>query len=170
MGGVVSHPGHQAVSTGYSRVATIADVRQVADNMRQEDIDEVQAQSGMAPRESLLLAYMRSKPCHAMVSRSGAVIGLWGVVPEGDGVGRIWMLGTDGMVDDSIDRKTFLRLSIKYLEELHQQFAVLFNEIDARNTVHLEWLRRMGFTFVRYHSKYGVEGRPFYEFCRMSHV
>ena len=113
---------------------------------------------------------MCSDPCLSLISRHGTVIGMWGVVPQSDRVGRIWMLGTDAMFDDAIDRRTFLREAVKYVEELHQRYTVLFNEIDARNKVHMRWLRWMGFTFVRYRPNYGAEGRPFYEFCRVSHV
>lgn len=142
----------------------------MAGNMRQADADEVKAQSGHTPAESLLKGFMCSDPCLSLISRHGTVIGMWGVVPQGDRVGRIWMLGTDAMFDDAIDRRTFLREAVKYVEELHQRYTVLFNEIDARNKVHMRWLRWMGFTFVRYRPNYGAEGRPFYEFCRVSHV
>ena len=81
------------------------------------------------------------------------------------------MLGTQAMFDDDKDRRTFLRQSKEMLRELHQQFILLFNEVDARNTTHIRWLRWMGFIFVRYRPNYGAEGRPFYEFCRVtSHV
>lgn len=138
--------------------------------MREEDVAEVRAQSGATPGQALLLAYLRSELCMSMISRHGNVIGMWGVVPEGDKVGRIWMLGTQAMLDDSQDRRTFLRQSKDMLRELHHRFALLFNEVDARNTVHIRWLRWMGFTFVRYRPNYGAEGRAFYEFCKVSHV
>ena len=80
------------------------------------------------------------------------------------------LLGTDAMLDDLQDQRTFLRQSKEVLRELHHQFILLFNEVDARNTVHIRWLRWMGFTFVRYRPNYGTEGRPFYEFCKVSHV
>jgi hypothetical protein len=155
---------------GYTRKARLSDIRVVADNMRAEDVAEVKAHSGALPDQALLASYLHSQPCMSIVSRHGNVIGMWGVVPQGDKVGRIWMLGTQAMFDDEKDRRTFLRQSKEMIRELHHQFTLLFNEVDARNKVHVRWLRWMGFTFVRYRPNYGVEGRPFYEFCRVSHV
>ena len=156
--------------TAHCRRTQPSDIRIVADSMRAEDVAEVKAHSGLDPDQALLLSYFHSEPCLSIVSRHGDVIGMWGVVPQEDRTGRIWMLGTDAMLDDLQDRRTFLRQSKEVLRELHHQFILLFNEVDARNTVHIRWLRWMGFTFVRYRPNYGTEGRPFYEFCKVSHV
>jgi hypothetical protein len=36
--------------------------------------------------------------------------------------------------------------------------------------VHIRWLKWMGCTFIKRHSTYGVEQRPFLEFVRLKHV
>lgn len=167
MGRVVSSP-CQEVVTAYTRPTRLEDIPVVADTMRAEDIAEVKAQSGNTPRQALLFCFFASKPCMTMVSRHGHLMGMWGVVPEGEMSGRIWMLGSQAMLDDVSDRRVFLRESIKVLSRLHGQYPVLFNQVDARNKVHVRWLQWMGFTFIQEHPNYGAEGRQFLEFCRMS--
>jgi len=135
--------------------------------MREEDVAEVKAQSGQSPREAMLYCFMLSNPCMAMVGRKGNVVGVWGVVPQGHMAGRIWMLGCQSMLDDNGDRRTFLKESKLQLAKLHEQYPVLFNVVDARNEVHVRWLRYMGFTFIRKHPNWGPEGRLFYEFVRI---
>lgn len=156
--------------TGYTRPCRVNDIPVLADTMRPEDVAEVRAQSGSTPREALLFCFFKSKPCMTMVGRRGNVVGMWGVVPFDDMSGRIWMLGAQAMLDDASDKRTFLRQSKLILEELHAVYPVLFNHVDARNKVHIKWLQWMGFTFIQEHPNYGAEGRPFFEFCRMSHV
>lgn len=156
--------------TGYTRPSTAQDVQLVADTMRQEDVAEVLAQSGFTPLQALMHCILHSKPCHSMISRHGHVMGMWGVVPVNEMSGRIWMLGTQGMVDDRQDRRQFLREARRILPQLHARYPVLFNHVDARNQIHIRWLRWMGFTFIQEHPNYGPEGRLFFEFCRMNHV
>lgn len=144
----------------------------VADNMRQADIDELQAGSGVTPRESLLYSFMMGRPCMTMIGHDGAEIGMWGVVPDGryEKAGRIWLLGTDALVEDGRNRVRFLKEAKRELARMEQQYDVLWNYMDARNTVHIEWLRWMGFTFICERPNYGTEGRLFLEFCKVSHV
>ena len=167
MGRVVSQPGQEAVTRAHQRPSTILDVSWVADGMRQADVEEVKAQSGLTPRESLLYSFFMSSPCMTIVSRHGDPIGMWGVVPEGQTAGRIWMLGRDEMLTDVHDKWEFLRQSRIHLANLHAMYPVLFNFVDARNAVHLRWLRWMGFTFISRNDNYGPEKRTFYEFVRI---
>jgi len=105
-----------------------------------------------------------------MLGRSGKPVGMWGVVDQGDGLGRIWLLATDELVTDKPNSIQFLRQAKPWLKAMLERYDVLFNYADARNEVHLKWLRWMGFTFIAKHSNYGHEGRTFLEFVRMSHV
>ena len=95
------------------RPSILSDVAIVADNMRKEDVAEVKAQTGACPKGGLLYAYFMSKPCLTTVSRHGHLMSMGGVVPEGKNMGRIWLLGSQSMFDDSIDKRWFLRSSKK---------------------------------------------------------
>lgn len=171
MGGLVSLPSPAPVRL-YTRPSVPADILVVADNMRQADRDEVKAGLGCDPRETLAYCFFLGKPCMTVVGRSGEPVALWGVVPDGKypEAGRIWLLGTDDLVEDSANRVRFLKESKKELALIETQYQVLFNFMDARNVVHRRWLRWMGFTFIAEHPNYGAEGRLFLEFCKVSHV
>lgn len=112
------------------------------------------------------------KPCMTLVSYTNAPMGMWGVIPDGKfpQAGRIWMLGTDELVQDSRNRVRFLKECKRELERMLTQYDVLWNYMDARNVVHKNWLEWMGFTFIAERPNYGTEGRLFLEFCKVSHV
>jgi len=169
MGRVVSHQGRAHV-TGHTRPSVVADILPVATAMRTEDQAEVKAGCGQTPAEALLFCYFKGSPCMTMLGRSGKPVGMWGVVDQGDGLGRIWLLATDELVTDKPNSIQFLRQAKPWLKAMLERYDVLFNYADARNEVHLKWLRWMGFTFIAKHSNYGHEGRTFLEFVRMSHV
>ena len=156
--------------TGYTRPATVHDIMPVATAMREEDKAEVMAGCGQSPDHALLFCYFKGAPCMTMVGRSGNPVGMWGVVDQGEGLGRIWLLATDELVQDRQNSIQFLRQAKPWLKTMLERYQVLFNYADARNTVHIKWLRWMGFTFIAKHSNYGDEGRPFLEFVKVSHV
>ena len=39
--------------------------------------------------------------------------------------------------------------------------------VDARNELHIKWLKFMGFKFIQRHENFGVAKLPFYEFLRI---
>tara|TARA_B100000287_G_scaffold408067_1_gene434070 strand:- start:357 stop:818 length:462 start_codon:yes stop_codon:yes gene_type:complete len=149
------------------RPSLLSDVPVVAENMRKEDVDEVKAHTGGCPKGSLLYAYFMSKPCLTVISRHGHLMAMGGVVPEGENIGRIWLLGCQSMFDDSIDKRWFLRKSKEKLAEMQSLYPLLFNMVDARNEVHVNWIRWLGFTFIKKHLEWGPEQMMFYEFVRI---
>jgi hypothetical protein len=102
-----------------------------------------------------------------MIGRDGRPMGMWGVVAQRADVGAIWMLCTDDLVRDRLNSMRFLREAKTHLDRVQRRYKVLFNFADARNVVHIKWLRWMGFTFIASHPKFGTEGRLFYEFARI---
>ena len=168
MGGVVTITSQTTLKKIASqRASVLQDVVDVAESMRPEDAAELYAVSGDTPKGGLLYCYLRSKPCMTMVSRHGYVMGMYGVIPEGDGVGRIWMLGRNEMTTDKLDRFTFLKQAKIELDKLQEEYKLLFNQIDGRNQIHIDWIRWMGFTIIKRHPHWGLESRPFYEFVRI---
>lgn len=140
--------------------------------MRQADVAEVKAGLGCDPHETLVYCFFLGQPCKTLVSWTGKPMGMWGVVPDGKypEAGRIWLLGTDELVEDRVNRTRFLRQAKQEVDALCAEYQVLFNFMDARNVVHRKWLRWMGFTFIAEHPNYGAEGRLFLEFCKVNHV
>ena len=57
----------------------------------------------------------------------------------------------------------------KIIETLHQNFPVLHNVVDARNKLHIRWLKWCGFEFTHLHPAWGREKRPFLSFGGIAH-
>ena len=144
-----------------------SDVAAVANGMRSEDVAEIKAQSGADPKGGLLFCFFSSNPCMTLISSDGKPIAMWGVVPNQLGSGRIWLLGHQSMFENPCDKGYFLRESKIQLAKLHKKYSVLFNEVDARNKIHIRWIQWMGFTFIREHPQWGPESRLFYEFVKI---
>ena len=151
----------------YSRTATIDDVAYIAARMRKEDRQECFANAGSSPIQSLFEGYLTSMPCMTTNSRHGYPIAMRGVSKTSDTSASIWLLGCKNMLKDTRDKYEFLRQSRIELKKLQKLYPVLYNYIDARNTVHLRWLLYMGFTIIKKHEVFGYEGLPFYEFVKI---
>jgi len=146
------------------RPTTDGDAERVAPRMRQEDIDEVRAASGKHHYIALLDSIDASIECYTAWVRNSP-IAIFGICRgENESIGCIWLLGTDAISGNQID---FLRKSKHWIDEFQSRYAVLYNNIDARNTVHIKWLQWLGFTFINHFPEYGAEGRPFYQFVRI---
>lgn len=145
------------------------DVAQLSHRLRAADLLEIQAVMGGDSRTILEQGMVWSEPCFVIVDPEERSLALFGVVPDPGqaGVGRVWLVGTDELVSHS---RCFLRHSRKWIEKLHERYPTLWNYVDARNEVHIRWLKWCGFTFLRRIEEYGVERRPFYEFERVAEI
>tara|TARA_Y100000401_G_scaffold117414_1_gene126101 strand:+ start:1919 stop:2389 length:471 start_codon:yes stop_codon:yes gene_type:complete len=151
----------------FVRYARMRDIKYVAENMREVDIQEIQAHTGRDPYSTLRSGYENSHECHAILYPydKKEVMGIFGVSPSPDDkLGIIWMLGTDRIAEVPMH---FLRHSRSVIDELHRRYPLLANVMDERNKVHQKWLQWLGFTFIQRHPKYGAEKRPFLEFVRL---
>ena len=149
---------------GHLRKANLQDLRYVADNMR--DVDKLEAlyQTGQEPRQALQLSYMCSNVNMAIADDNDQPIGLCGVVSGG----VIWMVATDKLFENKKYRIQLIRKGRKWVEGLLKKYKVLYNFVYAENDSAIKWLKSLGFTFIKYHEEYGIQGKPFYEFLRIS--
>lgn len=149
----------------HSRPATLDDLSVLAPRLRAEDKREIRAVSGRTPEAALFHGLEISEVCE-VIEAGGELVGVYGVVrsPQEPILGAIWMLCTDGLERHQI---AFLRRCRAVIDELNKQYPLLCNVVDARNTIHIKWLRWCGFTFIKLHENYGMERRPFYEFVRI---
>lgn len=149
----------------YLRPTTVDDVAFLAPNLRQADREECLAATGREPLGPLLDGLRMGDKTYTMVAPTGVPVGLLGVgksiIPD---AGVIWLSATPDIEKYQI---TFLRHSKAVLKQLQQDYLVLHNCVDARNELHIKWLKWMGFTFIAKHEKWGVQQRPFHEFVRM---
>ena len=150
--------------SGSVRPSVLNDCHVIAENIREDDRREILAMNGEEPLDAMVSGFIYSdNPRTVLVGDTPvAMFGSGEVEP---GVGVVWLLGTDGIEDISIQ---FLRESKHWLEQLHDKYEMLFNYVDERNTVHIKWLRWLGFKFINRHEQFGVENRPFIEFVRIN--
>lgn len=153
----------------YVRAYQIGDADYLAPRLRERDRAEVAAASGRDPLSALMYSAEHSDLLCTVVDAGGRPVGMFGASAVDDDSASVWLLGSDALVQPPL-RREFLREGGRFLDHLHAFRPLLFNYVDARNTVHIRWLKWVGFTFIKLHQHYGVEQRPFWEFVRIHHV
>lgn len=148
----------------YVEHSSIRDAYSISLHLRSADRDEIAAVTLKPPVRVLVDGIAESDPCYTIKTAGGKPCGLFGVRDSGHPQSAVvWMLGTDDLTNNG---RTFLRHSRYWLDELHRNYRLLFNVIDARNSVHQRWLDWMGFDIVQEIEKYGIERRKFLLFRR----
>ena len=142
--------------------ATAADVTCLASRLRDSDVAEIRAASGLAPTEGLRRSFDFSTHVWAVREIGGRPIALWGVGPQSlvEGKGCPWLLAAE-----PFERlgPSIARLSRPFLASILDIYPHLENRIDARHARAVRWLSWLGFT-VDPAMPWGVEGRPFHRF------
>lgn len=151
---------------GYVREYRDGDAEYLAPKLRERDLQEIHAVSGLEPLPALLLCVRVSEVLCTIVGSDERPAGMFGVSPIDEIAGAVWLLGTDELVKPPL-RRQFLSEGLRYLDKLHTYRELLCNVVDERNTVHVRWIKWMGFTFIKRHEAYGFEQRPFLEFVRI---
>lgn len=149
------------------RDATPDDIWTVGSKMREADRRELKAASGKGPYEMLAIGLIHSEDCIALLTEDGKAFAMAGVCRMPDVGGSVWMLATD---DLERCKMRFLRNIRAGLDMWQRKYGLLHNYVDERNSVHINWLRWLGFTFIARHEHFGVELRPFIEFVRIDNV
>lgn len=147
------------------RPSTMEDCLFVAKNMREEDIAELKASTGLDPLSALLTGLTDSDVCLTMIEPStGDPAGMLGVTPGyAPMFGAIWLLGTPAIERNPI---TFLRHSKPVLQHLYEVtgYEAFYNYTHKPNELHHKWLRWLGFSFLR---EVQFNDDSFYEFVRL---
>lgn len=138
----------------------------LADNLRQSDLDEIEALSGNAPRQVLLESAGLSSHAYLILDRDQNPIAAFGAAPYPlDGVGVVWMLGTEGVDREALAIGRATKATFEMLNEAYPM--ALWNYIDDRNKTSMRWLRWGGFKVVSTKSM-GPHGLTFHLFARSS--
>lgn len=136
----------------------------LAPRMRAADVAEVRA-LGYTPMQALTSSVMNTKMPVAIM-QDGRPIALFGAGETLEPLaGNVWLLGSEELTQGR-NLMRFIRECRPWIDALHEQYPLLGNVVDERNTVHIRWLQWCGFTFINRHESYGAEGRPFLEFLR----
>lgn len=155
----------------YVRAYSPGDAQILAPLLREADRREIQASSGRPEADVLEEGAELSVPSCSIIDDTDTVVGMFGVVPYYD-FGKVWLMGSDALVRPPTSRQ-LLKECKTWLSGLERvgfnghRYRSLCNVIDARNTLHIRWLKWMGFTFIRTIPDYGVEKRPFLEFIKL---
>lgn len=140
------------------------DVDYLCDNLRPEDRQEVLASHG-STREALQVGFDESEECWTIIVKdTGEIAGMYGLARYDDTLGVPWLLTSPAIKKIWLP---FLRGSRKWVEEANNKYPLLTNAVDADYTVAINWLRFVGFTFIKKHEKWGVGNKPFLEFVRI---
>ena len=146
------------------RQSTQEDVEYLCDNLRPEDREEVLASHGTT-REALQTGFDESEECWTIiVTDTDEIAGIYRLSEYDETMAIPWLLTTPAIKKVWLP---FLRGSRKWVEEANQKYPLLTNAVDADYTVAINWLRFVGFTFIKKHEKWGVGNKPFLEFVRI---
>lgn len=147
------------------RPATVDDARYIAKHLRDEDRREIDALTALSPEAVLpQLVNDAAKPlCFTTVK--GKPVGVFGVQPTPIPIlGTVWCVTTNAILHHKME---FLRASRVHVEHLNEDFPLITNVVDARNSLHINWLRWLGFKFLRRIDRWGARSVPFIEFARI---
>lgn len=136
-------------------------ILELAETMRQADIDEIWASSHKTPLSALTDSVALSpEPFTGLMD--GKVVCIFGVYQLSilDDAGVPWLLGSDLVKKASY---TFLRVNKVYVEEIKKRYNVLENYVDCRNKEAITWLKWLGFK-LEDPVPYGADQLPFHRF------
>ncbi len=135
----------------FVRKSIIDDVKILSENMREEDIRELKT-LGTTPFDSLMQGFRCSDSCYSLCDDKGNIMAMFGVasIPElseeyGLKAASIWLLGSKDLKSVS---RFFIRNSRKVYQKLISNYDFVVNIADARNTLHIKWLKYIGVTFI----------------------
>lgn len=111
--------------------------------MRQEDLIEIALGGSPGPYDSLMRGLAYSEDCLSVIGEHGEVVAMYGVVRISPTMGSPWMLGSDALLGI---KWVFLRECRRHLQAIHRQYPSLHNHVWEGNSVHIRWLRWLGFT------------------------
>jgi hypothetical protein len=128
----------------YIEPVTVREAFRLSPLLRHEDRRELMG-VGHHPMAALPLSVGLSTNPIKFFNQDHEVAGLAGVVDEGQGIGRVWMLCTP-----AVDKMPFtlVREAKHWLDS--QPYSMLHNIADPRNRIHLKLLHMLGFKRLSY--------------------
>ena len=109
------------------RPSEFLDCREVAPEMRSQDVTEISYSNGLAPLEALQGAYNVSQVCNSVIHEDGSVVAMFGVSDNGI-FASPWLLGTDKLLDT---RKEFIPQAKEWVEEMSSIYPILLNYVHV---------------------------------------
>lgn len=141
----------------------------IAPRLRSIDLQELRdvRGPGVSPEAALAEAVKICRPCHTLCLASGLPVAMHGVTPLTPGVGVVWLLGTPEAFE-GVARRSFVRLTRRWLDEQNETYPILANRIRADNIASIAWLSWAGAVFEP--RTYEINGQPYFQFVRTKNV
>ncbi len=140
------------------------DVFTLADNLREDDVQEVRDISGLDPLAALGYGFVESDRCLTILFK-GVPAGMMGVVPskqaENPRLGHVWLLGSEQL---ALFSHSIVRYARPWLRELVAGYDVIGNLVSLRNPAHVRFLTHIGARIVERHREYGPGKVPALQF------
>ena len=131
----------------------------MAPKVRKADREELKAAANLEPLEAIICSMRESPNNSGTLIINNDIACIFGCSYRGN-IGVPWMVGTSLLLANS---KTFMGLSHEWVAKMRTGVDYLENYVDARNTVAIRWLKRLGFKFDAA-APYGPFNLPFYRF------
>lgn len=129
---------------------------EVGEDLRWEDIREVEETTGLTAPAAVLESYYRSAYSVYFTVPNGKAAGVAGITPDN----KIWMLCTKASEEYP---HTFIREARRWLDSL--PYTYLWNHADMRNESHIKLLKLLKFKFIKYYVHNGVPLIQFMKLC-----
>lgn len=140
------------------RKATERHAKELAQNLRQSDLIEIEALLGEGTAEYGLTHSVRVASFANAVQLSGEVIALYGYRKHAGICGVPWFVGSPAVSKYPLELMSTSRWMLKHAADHGVQ--LLGNYVYAENHTSIRWLKRLGFT-IDPAAPYGVCGRSF---------
>ena len=128
----------------------------VGENLRWEDVREVEETTGLTATAAVLESYYRSAFTVYFTVPNGKAAGVAGVAPDN----KNWMPCTKASEEYP---HTFVREARRWINSLHNPY--LYNHADMRNESHIKLLKLLKFKVIKYYVHNGVPLSQFIKLC-----
>lgn len=151
--------------------ATREDAIYLAPRLRAEDIIECIGW-GHTPLASLLRGVQEGLDTRVAYGDDGHALAMFGlgVVHPHWNLTTIWMLAARGVLTERKYQRAMLRYAGPLINEWNAEHPMLGNAVHSLNTVHIQWLERMGFLVNKTYTVTSERGHVYYPFVRYKNV
>jgi len=162
----ISKPEPARYSSGVAvRPAVQADALSLAKELRVEDVNEMRALFGPdASMTVILQRQVMESDLSFTITKNEHPVAIFGTKQLMPNVSAIGLLSSPLLKEIKF---TLCRHSKHWVEQLHHNNDLLLNIVHCENSVHIQWLSWLGFTFVNKLEGFGANGEDFYEFSKL---
>ena len=151
------------------RLATPKDAVYLSNNLRAEDLEEIQSSHNIDPLEGLLECFqLKNSQNYAAINENKECVAMFGVsdCPFVEGFGVVWLLSSDAI---QVEKRQFVRESRQWVSQLNNKYSTIYNWVHPNNWKTLKWLQFCGFE-PRLKHEYGVNNDEFILIMRTKNV